>query len=43
MQVLFCEGLLDSQLLIDVSKPLVLVDDFVEFLLFFFNVILDVI
>lgn len=43
MQVFLGEGFFDSQLLIDVSKPLVLVDDLVELLLLFLNVVLDVI
>ena len=43
MQVFLGEGFFDSQLLIDVSKSLVLVDDLVELLLLFLNVVLDVI
>ena len=43
MQVFLGEGFFNSQLLIDVSKPLVLVDDLVELLLLFLNVVLDVI
>ena len=42
MDILFGQIFLDSEFLIDIAQPFIFIDNFIQFLLFLFNVIFDV-
>ena len=42
MDILFGKIFLDSKFLIDIAQSFIFIDNFIQFLLFFFNMILDI-